>query len=349
MGGVASGLVRQAGAWKRRGVLAGVMAALGAGQRGSGRPSGRGRRTPVATRRSSTPAPTTPPRGRPSFDVPRRTRAHGEQRQPLQHRREYLRRGPWAHREHDRRVRGRPRRRGCVSGQVYGVAGVIASGTVNASGVKGTALQGVTNGVWGENTSTASQATGVYGLASGASGGTVGIWGRSQSSAAGAIGASRRDHRRGRDPGPASRACPSRVLASTVAPVTASGPIGTSGSNIGVYGASSANVGVFGDAANNTAVMGRTGAGIGVYGTATNPAAAAGRRSSTERCWSTGRSRWSAARSRPAVKHPDGSVRRMYCQEAPEPWFEDFGTAHARAGAGRDRAGPGLRRRGQGR
>src|SRR5262249_59359174 len=26
-----------------------------------------------------------------------------------------------------------------------------------------------------------------------------------------------------------------------------------------------------------------------------------------------------------AVPHPDGSYRRLYCQEAPEPWFEDFG------------------------
>ena len=27
------------------------------------------------------------------------------------------------------------------------------------------------------------------------------------------------------------------------------------------------------------------------------------------------------------VPHPDGSHRRMYCQESPEPWFEDFGEA----------------------
>jgi hypothetical protein len=25
------------------------------------------------------------------------------------------------------------------------------------------------------------------------------------------------------------------------------------------------------------------------------------------------------------VRHPDGSFRRWYCQESPEPWFEDFG------------------------
>jgi hypothetical protein len=28
-----------------------------------------------------------------------------------------------------------------------------------------------------------------------------------------------------------------------------------------------------------------------------------------------------------AVPHPDGTHRRMYCQESPEPWFEDFGEA----------------------
>src|SRR6185369_6384084 len=27
------------------------------------------------------------------------------------------------------------------------------------------------------------------------------------------------------------------------------------------------------------------------------------------------------------VKKKNGSYARMYCQEAPEPWFEDFGTA----------------------
>jgi hypothetical protein len=29
-----------------------------------------------------------------------------------------------------------------------------------------------------------------------------------------------------------------------------------------------------------------------------------------------------------AVPHPDGSFRRLYCQESPEPWFEDFGEGH---------------------
>ncbi len=28
-----------------------------------------------------------------------------------------------------------------------------------------------------------------------------------------------------------------------------------------------------------------------------------------------------------AVPHPDGSHRLLYCQESPEPWFEDFGAA----------------------
>ena len=27
------------------------------------------------------------------------------------------------------------------------------------------------------------------------------------------------------------------------------------------------------------------------------------------------------------MPHPDGSHRLLYCQESPEPWFEDFGAA----------------------
>jgi hypothetical protein len=33
-----------------------------------------------------------------------------------------------------------------------------------------------------------------------------------------------------------------------------------------------------------------------------------------------------------AVPHPDGSLRRLYCLESPESWFEDFGTARLECG-----------------
>ena len=33
-----------------------------------------------------------------------------------------------------------------------------------------------------------------------------------------------------------------------------------------------------------------------------------------------------------AVPHPDGSHRRLYCQESPNPWFEDFGEGRLLSG-----------------
>jgi hypothetical protein len=105
------------------------------------------------------------------------------------------------------------------------------------------------------------------------------------------------------------------------------GMVGTSTDNIGVYGASSNNVGVFGDAANNTAVMGRTGAGIGVYGTATNPGGGGRAAVFDGTVLVNGPFTVVGGPKSAGVKHPDGSVRRMYCQESPEPWFEDFGAA----------------------
>jgi hypothetical protein len=105
------------------------------------------------------------------------------------------------------------------------------------------------------------------------------------------------------------------------------GTIGTSGSNIGVYGASSQNVGVFGDADVNTAVMGRTGAGIGVYGTATRPQQGGRAAVFDGTVLVNGPFTVVGGPKSAGVEHPDGSYRRVYCQESPEPWFEDFGTA----------------------
>jgi hypothetical protein len=67
------------------------------------------------------------------------------------------------------------------------------------------------------------------------------------------------------------------------------------------------------------------------------PAATAGatRASAIERTTVQGADRMplrrgAAGRWRPAC---DGSLRRMYCQEAPEPWFEDFGKRRSRTAA----------------
>ncbi len=41
-----------------------------------------------------------------------------------------------------------------------------------------------------------------------------------------------------------------------------------------------------------------------------------------------------------AVKFPDGTLHRMYCQEAPEPWFEDFNEAQLVKGRAEVRIDP---------
>lgn len=41
-----------------------------------------------------------------------------------------------------------------------------------------------------------------------------------------------------------------------------------------------------------------------------------------------------------AVDHPDGTLRRVYCQESPEPWFEDFGAGQLAAGRAAVRLDP---------
>jgi len=38
-----------------------------------------------------------------------------------------------------------------------------------------------------------------------------------------------------------------------------------------------------------------------------------------------------------AIRHPDGTIRRLYCIESPEPWFEDFGRASLVRGSARVR------------
>ena len=110
------------------------------------------------------------------------------------------------------------------------------------------------------------------------------------------------------------------------------GAVGSSGGNIGVYGASSSNVGVFGDADVNTAVMGRTGAGIGVYGTATRPGQGGRAAVFDGTVLVNGPFTVVGGPKSAGVRHPDGTTRRMYCQESPEPYFEDVGRATLTSG-----------------
>lgn len=141
------------------------------------------------------------------------------------------------------------------------------------------------------------------------------------------------------------------------------GVYGQSESHAGVYGVS-ATTGVVGVGSTGAGVQGTSAQGSGVYGESTSDAALYGTSpyagvygtSATVGVWgatSTGTAILGQAGSSAgwaghfvgnvyingsltvtgsfpksaAVPHPDGSYRRMYCQEAPEPYFEDFGRA----------------------
>jgi len=112
---------------------------------------------------------------------------------------------------------------------------------------------------------------------------------------------------------------------------------GTSINNAGVYGQSTNNAAVFGTSpfagvfgtSPNIAVWGNTSTGTGVFGQATGAGGWAGQFAG--RVFVNGAFTVTGAKSA-AVKRKDGSHARVYCQESPEPWFEDFGTADLKGG-----------------
>jgi hypothetical protein len=230
--------------------------------------------------------------------------------------------------------------------KTYGVLGESWSSTTNASGVRGVTKDGATNGVWGENSSTSTNATGVYGLASGASGSTIGVWGRSDSTSAGAIGTYGEVLGSGVAGTGVKGFSPAGMgvngistsgtgvygqVVNTTGPGTGvrgvgfqgSGMHGTATTGFGVLGQSSAGAGVFGDgtAPGGYGVFGRSTSGIGVFGTTTSGHAGYFNGNVTI----TGTLTLSGGAKSAAVPHPDGLHRRMYCVEATESWFEDIG------------------------
>ena len=129
------------------------------------------------------------------------------------------------------------------------------------------------------------------------------------------------------------------------------GVMGTSISNVGVYGEGVAAQGVYGQSTSSPGVQGQSAGSFGVLGLSTNSAGVVGLSSSANAALygenSVGgpaaqfvgnvvvQGNLTVTGSFPksaAVPHPDGTLRRMYCQEAPEPWFEDFGEATLKDG-----------------
>jgi hypothetical protein len=170
---------------------------------------------------------------------------------------------------------------------VYGFAGSVVPSTVAPAGT-GVYGSGPTNGVYG--TTAGGAGIGVVGQTSS----NIGVYGASSGVGTGVYGMS--------------------ASAVAVGGVSTSGTgcQGSSNSGFGIYGTSSTFVGVFGTAATGTGVYGHTSAG-GYAGFFEGTTTVIGAFTVMGGAKSAG------------VKHPDGSIRRLYCQESPEPWFEDFG------------------------
>jgi len=114
------------------------------------------------------------------------------------------------------------------------------------------------------------------------------------------------------------------------------GVLGSSSSGSGVHGVSTGSYGVLGESRGSNGVVGvgggtaagcagftLTAGGYGIYGASTVPGGYAG--GFVGSVLVNGPFTAVNGPKSAAVPHPDGSHRRLYCQESPEPWFEDFG------------------------
>ena len=211
------------------------------------------------------------------------------------------------------------------TGRTYGVHGRTDSSTDNASGVKGEASAGTTVGVWGENASTSPNATGVLGLTTYGSGASVAVWGRSQSVSEAAVGVY----------GQLTESDASGTAVRGDSP-RGYGVRGDSSSGIALYGLSGSGTGAWGQSTIGYGVVGQSTSGIGVsaVSSATDLPAVYGQNNGTGPAGQfigdvtvQGNFTVIGGAKSAAVPLPDGSHARVYCQESPEPWFEDFGEA----------------------
>jgi len=108
--------------------------------------------------------------------------------------------------------------------------------------------------------------------------------------------------------------------------------------NPGIIGSATNGYGVFGFSANSNGIAGQSGGGAagcvgfagapggyGIYGGTAVPGGYAGGFAGPVLV--VGDFTVSGGAKNAVVPHPDGSHRLLYCQESPEPWFEDFGAA----------------------
>ncbi|HYU19239.1 MAG TPA: hypothetical protein VEQ11_11140, partial [Chloroflexota bacterium] len=111
---------------------------------------------------------------------------------------------------------------------------------------------------------------------------------------------------------------------------------GASNASPGVFGSATNGYGVFGFSANSNGIAGQSGTsaagcvgfagapgGYGIYGGIAVAGGYAGGFAGPVLV--VGDFTVANGAKNAAVPHPDGSHRPLYCQESPEPWFEDFG------------------------
>jgi hypothetical protein len=198
--------------------------------------------------------------------------------------------------------------RGTAAGTQAGVFGTNTNAAAGSgNGVHGTAAASTANGVLGVNTA---GGTGVLGKSTGGtSDNSVGVYGTSASTAAG-IG----------------------VLGLASNDSQSVGVYGQSATGTGFLGFSNATGGVGASIVNSTS-------GIGLYAESNGGLAGdfKGNVYITGNLTVVGSFPKSAA-----VRGADGGLKRLYCVESPECWFEDFGTARLKSGTATVEFEPGF-------
>ena len=243
---------------------------------------------------------------------------------------------------------------------VYATGGIGVSGQSTASsgyGVYGTSTGSGGNGVRGESASN----VGVYGFTPSNSNNTIGVEGNTNGGpgSRGVYGAGNGAGTygvygvNGSGIGVYGTATGYAVVGNT----TGAGSVGVYGNSTqyaGVYGSSGSQTGTLGVSQNGNGVYGvSTGTNVaGVYGTATAAgsnsygiegaagATGTGAGKFTGLVYINGPLVIAGGGKSAAVPHPDGSHRLLYCVEAPEAWFEDFGEGKLVAGRAEVRLDP---------
>lgn len=121
---------------------------------------------------------------------------------------------------------------------------------------------------------------------------------------------------------------------------------GSSTNAPGVFGESTNSYGIWAQSGTFTALYGASSSGYGIYAESSSgrglyAATASGDYAAVfQGNVYIGGSYTATGAKSAAVPHPDGTLRRMYCVESPESWFEDFGTDQLVNGRARVRLDP---------